>query len=431
MKFINTTNFAERFFTVWCRDTYFMFLKLIKNNRFLSSQTGCWNMNKSWYLFVFMALALASCTSSSNQSKVLLKDVNDALSPNQIDFLELYSIFQPDSDVMVGHIRKVLTFNSLYYMMDEGQMKVLILDDKGKLVSEIDRKGRAYNEYIDLSDIFIDQVKQELYLLSCEGQKLLVFDMEGKNLLRTLSVPKRFCSMEKTEQGYIGYMGNYTEDPAHPYNFFMLNEQMEIVGEDVEINSEAESRYNRDVAVFSKHDDEVSMIAESDYRIYRCTKGKFSVAYDVDLGELSYPESEKFAVNDPIKQMQLDAKYVKRFQRVQETASYLFVYFMLQGQEYALVYDKNAQKTLCISLCDGVKDLYPATFGSVIGTTQDLIISTTEAEAIHDLFRGKNENNDFDKMYPEELKRFRQNVGQVDYNNPNPYIIVYKIVSKH
>lgn len=75
--------------------------------------------------------------------------------------------------------------------------------------------------------------------------------------------------------------------------------------------------------------------------------------------------------------------------------------------------------------------MYPAAFGSVIGTTQDLIISTTEAKAIHDLFRGKNENNDFDKKYPEELKRFRQNVGQVDYNNPNPYIIVYKIVPKH
>lgn len=80
-------------------------------------------MCKSIYWLIFIVLALTSCTSPSNQSKILLKDVNDALSLNQIDFLELYSVFQPDSDVMVGHIRKVLTFNSLYYMMDEGQMK--------------------------------------------------------------------------------------------------------------------------------------------------------------------------------------------------------------------------------------------------------------------------------------------------------------------
>lgn len=427
MKIINTTNLVKSLFTA----IHFMSFELIRNNQFMNPKAGYLNMNRSIYLLIFIVLALTSCTSPSNQSKILLKDINDAVSPTQIDFLELYSIFQPESDIMVGNIRKVLVFKSLYYIMDETQMKVLILDDKGKLVSEIDRKGHAYNEYIDLSDIFIDQAKQELYLLSREGQKLLVFDLEGKNLLRTLSVPKRFCSMEKTAQGYIGYMGNYTEDPAHSYNFFMLNEQMEIVGEDVEINPEAESRYNKDVAVFSNNNDEVSMIAESDYRIYRCTKGKFSVAYDIDLGDLSYPESEKFAVNDPIKQMQLDAKYVKRFQRVQETARYLFVYFMLQGQEYALVYDKNVQKTLCISLRDGVKDLFPAAFGNVIGTTKDLIICATEAKEIHDLFRGKNENNDFDKKYPEELKRFRQNVGQVDYNNPNPYIIVYEIVPKH
>lgn len=382
------------------------------------------------HLYTFIVLALVSCTPSSNQNKVLMKDIHKALPATQIDFIEPYDIFQPDSQIFLGNIKKILTFGSLYYLLDEEQKAVIILDNKGRLISEINRKGRAYNEYIDLNDIFIDEVKQELYLLSRESKKLLVFDIKGKDLLRTLSIPKRFCSMEKLEHGYIGYMGNYTEEVSHSYNFFLLNEKMKVIDESVKINQSTESRYNRDVAVFSKNNDEVSMIAEYDYRIYRFHKGNFSIAYEIDFGDLAYPEGENIFVNDPIKQMQLEASYIKRFQRVQETENYLFIYFIFQGQEYALVHDKTTQKALCISLQDGIQDLFPAAFGSVVGTTQNLIISTIEAESIHDLFRGKNKHNDFDKMYPNELKKFRQTIKKVNYNNPNPYIIVYKIRSK-
>lgn len=379
------------------------------------------------YILVLFSVIQVACTPTYVHDKTLSVDVNEAVSPSQADMFGLCAVFQPDSNIVIGNIRKVLCFNSFYYIMDGELMKVYILDNKGAQVSVIDRKGHAHNEYIDLNDIFIDEVEKELYLLSRGCKKLLVYDIMGKKLLRTLSLPKHFCAMEKTDMGYVGYMGNYTEDSHHPYNFFVLNEKMEIVDAGVEIDSETESRYNRDIPVFSTTTDGINMIAEYDYRIYLFDNEKITVAYDVDFGDLAYPKSEDIFVNDPIRQIQLDANYIKRFQRVQDTQDYFFVYFVYQGQDYVSVYGKKNQKSLCISLNDGIKELFPVPFGNVVGTSKDMIICTVDATNIHDLYRGGNEYNDFDKMYPNELKALRHIIDKVNYNNVNPYIIVYTL----
>ena len=379
------------------------------------------------HILVLLSVTLVACTPSSVPNKTLSVDIDNAMSPNQVDMFDLCTIFQPDSNILIGNIRKFLCFNSFFYIMDGEQMKVYILDKKGSQVSMIDRKGHAHNEYIDLNDIFIDETRKELYLLSRGSEKLLVYDIMGKKLLRTHSLPKHFCAMEKTDNGYVGYMGNYTEDSSHPYNFFVLNEQLEIIDEGVEINPETESRYNRDIPVFSKTMDGINMIAENDYRIYLFDNKEINVSYEIDFGDLAYPKSENIYVGDPIKQMQLDANYIKRFQRIQETSDYLFIYFMYQGQNYVSVYDKENKESLCIFLNDGIKDLFPMSFGNIVGTDNDMIISTVDADYIHDLYRGGNEHNDFDKMYPNEMKNLRHTIDKVNYNNINPYIIVYKV----
>lgn len=91
------------------------------------------------------------------------------------------------------------------------------------------------------------------------------------------------------------------------------------------------------------------------------------------------------------------------------------------------VCNKENNTSTCFVLTEGVKDLFPAPFGEIAGSDEHSILCTIDAEAIHDLYRGKNEHNDFDEMYKDKMEAFRLNVGDVNYNNPNPYIIIYSI----
>ena len=90
-------------------------------------------------------------------------------------------------------------------------------------------------------------------------------------------------------------------------------------------------------------------------------------------------------------------------------------------------YDKASLNSTCYSLRDGVEDLFPASFGNVVGTNEECLISTINAKNIHDLYSGKNEHNDFDEMYKDKMNSFRSTVGMVNTDNYNPYIVTYSI----
>ena len=53
---------------------------------------------------------------------------------------------------------------------------------QGKLLHKISRKGRGAEEYLQLSDMFIDSRNRTLNLLSRIDEKLLVFDVDEYRL---------------------------------------------------------------------------------------------------------------------------------------------------------------------------------------------------------------------------------------------------------
>lgn len=354
-------------------------------------------------------------------------NIEAAISIRNCTSLKLSNIFQPASNIVLGNINKILTYRSLYYLMDEEQGIVTILDNNGKLIREINRRGHGNNEYVDLNDIFIDKDNQELNLLSRGSQKIFVYDMKGETLLRTVSVPKHFCSMIKIDRGYVGYMGNYSEDAANPYNFFTLDENMKIKVGSVEINPDVESRYNKDLSIFSNMGNKTLCIQEFDSDIYQADGNQIVKAFSIDFEKWSWPKDQKLFFEDPIKQITMDAQYVKKLNRVQETATSLIFFYHYQGQEYMTKYDKASLNSTCYSLRDGVEDLFPASFGNVVGTNEECIISTINAKNIHDLYSGRNEHNDFDEMYKDKMNSFRSTVGMVNTDNYNPYIVTYSI----
>lgn len=377
--------------------------------------------------FLSVLFLFGACATKTEVVNIDAGDIDHAMSLKQTDFLKLKNIFQPDSCITIGNINKVLMYDSLCYIVDEKLGKVTVVNQKGKFINEINRRGRGNNEYLNIDDVFIDRERHELNLLSRGDQKIYIWNIKGSKLLRTVSVPKHFCAMTKTQDGYIGYMGNYTEDSSQPYNFFMLDNGMNAKKGIVNINSDTESHYNKDVSVFSTSGNTISFVQEYDYNLYRIEENTPYIACCIDFGNHSWPKSQKLFVDNPIEQMKLDAQYIKKIQRIQDSSKYLILFYNHQGQGYMSVCNKENNTGTCFALAEGIKELFPASFGETVGTDEHNVFCTIDAKAIHDLYRGKNEHNDFNEMYKDKMTTFRQNVGKVNYNNSNPYIIIYSI----
>ena len=137
---------------------------------------------------------------------------------------------ETNDSVLIGEIDKVIFYETrLYVATFSPEQAVYIFNLQGKLLHKISRKGRGAEEYLQLSDMFIDSRNRTLNLLSRIDEKLLVFDVDEYRLVKTIRLPKAFVKMVSLENGYIGYMGNYSQDKNQPYNLWAMNSDRKSV----------------------------------------------------------------------------------------------------------------------------------------------------------------------------------------------------------
>ena len=85
---------------------------------------------------------------------------------------------ETNDSVLIGEIDKVIFYETrLYVATFSPEQAVYIFNLQGKLLHKISRKGRGAEEYLQLSDMFIDSRNRTLNLLSRIDEKLLVFDV--------------------------------------------------------------------------------------------------------------------------------------------------------------------------------------------------------------------------------------------------------------
>ena len=147
-------------------------------------------------------------------------------SVHNIDLINNVDIISLDCDgVIFGNIDKVIKFDTIIYLMDRDQNKSIYLYNlQGDFISSISNYGQGPEEYIQLTDMFIDPIDSSLNVLTRMDKKLFKYDLRGEELLVIEKTPKSFSSMKKMGKGYMANMGNYSEDMTKRYNLWLLNE---------------------------------------------------------------------------------------------------------------------------------------------------------------------------------------------------------------
>ena len=174
---------------------------------------------------------------------------------------------ETNDSVLIGEIDKVIFYETrLYVATFSPEQAVYIFNLQGKLLHKISRKGRGAEEYLQLSDMFIDSRNRTLNLLSRIDEKLLVFDVDEYRLVKTIRLPKAFVKMVSLENGYIGYMGNYSQDKNQPYNLWAMNSRYEIESQYMKIDSRWESKM-ASIHSLSTYQDSLYYIAPTDFNI--------------------------------------------------------------------------------------------------------------------------------------------------------------------
>lgn len=155
-------------------------------------------MKLSRFLILIIILC-SSCNSKQKhdyQSTTLKVDLTEQnVSLNELfSHIEVIPLETLDSCLIV-EIEKVMLHQDLFYIFDQRKPAIYVFTKNGAFLKEIAGKGEGPGEYQAVTDMFLDDARQNIILLSPYGS-LFIYDMEGRFLQQqTLPIKPNYYAM--------------------------------------------------------------------------------------------------------------------------------------------------------------------------------------------------------------------------------------------
>lgn len=222
-------------------------------------------------------------------------------------------------------------------------------------------------------------------------------------------------------------MGNYTEDASQPYNFWVMDKDFKIIGRFGKIEPKIESRTRTSFRPFSTYNGQTNILSEFERYVMNLqdVETEAMITYFPDFGSYNWPDVPDKTFRNDEEMFRLSNTYISYPDMFQETDKDLIWYVIKQGQPHLLVYDKERKAARSYVLSRYVGDLLMS-FGQVTGMNQKEILTIHDAARLYDVWKGHNQYNDFEKLYPKQVRNLRRQISKIDPEG-NPFLVIYQI----
>jgi len=350
-------------------------------------------------------------------------DFDKTTSIHNMDIVDSIDILRLDNSVLLGQVKKVIRYRNYLYLFDGMTNTVAVYDAKGNLIKKIADIGQGPEEYLQPTDIFINQKENVLGIVSGVDRKLMKYDLDNFNLKAIERMPKNFWSFVNTENGYAGYMNNLIDDK--PFNLWTMSQTLKLTNSFLEFPTSWSSNASGNIHPFSTYRGNTHHIQQRDFNVYSVDGNNIRIAYLFDLGKRTWPASitEYEDVEQIIKSS--PDQYVRYLYMFQETQNYLIIKTVFNGKSLLGIYDKKS-KISQVAEMNAYTDKYFISFGNIVGMDENAIYTLVDARRVKRNIIGKNEYADFESMYPIGVKNLREKFKDIVIeDDDNPFLIIH------
>ena len=143
-------------------------------------------MNVRLIIIQFVLIACTSCSSDKTLIKgcgipIVLNEIKTSLVDTA--FFQASSIIPLESNdnfSLIRSIDRICVIDDTFYMLDRSLGKVFMYSTSGKYLGQINDIGSGPGEYIQISDITVDQKRKNIVLLCDRPYKVMYYTNAGK-----------------------------------------------------------------------------------------------------------------------------------------------------------------------------------------------------------------------------------------------------------
>lgn len=349
---------------------------------------------------------------------------NDRQNIHSTSLIKDVDVISLSNDVLVGEVDKICSYKDHLYLLDKGGQSVYVYDDQGGFVKKVNDYGRAGDQYSQLVDLLIDKRDKNLKLVSRLDRKLISYSLNGSELLKVDKLPKLFFSLSQTKKGFAGFTGNFIED-SNSKNVWMMSDDLKVGNGFFDIDKSFDSYVTSSISPFSEYDGRTFFIKMMDNNVYSLSDKASEIAYSFDFGELNWPkEINSLAKMDDMTIIE-KSKYIRQIDAFQETDDFLVIKVAYKGEALLGIHNKKSKESKVVTL-DPYTDKYFFSFGTIISIDENAIYTLVDALSMKKFIAGKDEYNNFEELYPEQIKRMKEKFSHLNVDEQsNSFLVTY------
>lgn len=368
----------------------------------------------------------AGCTSIQIVSKgyelpIELNEIKTALVDTAFFQSSLVVPLESNDSSLIRFINRVCMVNDTLYLLDRSLNKVFIYSDSGKYLGQINDMGSGPGEYIQISDITVDQKRNNIAVLCDRPYKIMYYTHEGK-LVEEFPCSNYFSEfVMKGNNIYCYDVGGKNIDNLITYVYPMKLIKKEALHERPYFDSKkAGTSFSFDDGNRLTISNAIYFTRSFEDYIYTIDYNGVYEKYDIDFKKHQLPQSllEKGMSSWDFLNVCDENKYICSITNVIGNRDYLF----FETNLGVFVYDKQSRRLdgyrfiLNSSLQGGTSHYLPINNSSQIVQ----ILQPSQFKQYIDS-RQKREKN------MNQLNLIYKNVYQNLNNEDNPILIIYKL----
>jgi len=384
------------------------------------------------FWLTIVVFILLGCSSGKDiiyegDCRVIEVDFNSAKGKYEDYFLyRSFITLETTEESLVQWIDKVEFYNDTIFVLDSRQSIVFVFDSTGKYISKIDRKGRSGEEYLSVSDFFIDG-SNRIYVYDGRQGVLILYDFKGLCINR-IEVEKGYSFTKLPDNNWLFYLGNgFAIDGEDTfYNILVYNENFTLIDNVLPFNAYMQGlkhTYGSVKSVISNYDSTTYILPLLSNYIYSyCPKNSrvecsYKVVFKNKQNEIANAKMKPKEIEDNLKKMG-EGLIPSRINNFYKIGNSVFFSFSYSKQRWFCFYDESNHLA---TLCNFTDDENGLTFSPVnyfSNKKKEEIVSIVEGDAFITCKKLDKKNNSI-------IHSINESIHGVD--DPNPILVFYTL----
>ena len=250
-------------------------------------------------------------------------------------------VLETNDDSLIGDVSNVIIVKNRIFIIDNITHSINVYDLNGRFKYKIQHQGRASNEYIEMTDVYINP--SNIYVLDNSGNKIVVYNLMG-SYEYTIDISDYWANNIFVINDIIYLVNKWSESTTGLYRLFMIDKQGKLLSKQLPFKEKDCNRYYSEESAYAISD-MTYLCYPSDNVIYTILdNGQCKSYLNIDFQEQAMPsEYQTMELMETIK-YGIHDKYIYGVERIASSSRYLFISYRYQSERYNTIYDNQTKE---------------------------------------------------------------------------------------